>query len=162
MSDDDDPCFCPGDSNVEALGIVSKANASCRVCPDEGDDHEVSLLSLRCVNGADLDRLIPVLGERVAKKFVLSSVRCEHQHRWSPARVNPMHLVQDVLHCVSLHLVRQAVAVRCLLSTMDVEHSMNRVWIIFEFARVLGTWPHVFTCWPWDSLDGGRREGEAA
>ena len=62
----------------------------CRVCPDEGDDHEVSLLSLCCVNGADLDRLIPVLGERVAKKFVLSSVWCEHQHRWSPARKNPM------------------------------------------------------------------------
>ena len=62
MAYDDNPSLCPGDSHVEALSVVREAYTSRGVCADEGDDHEVSLLPLSRVDGADNESAVAVLG----------------------------------------------------------------------------------------------------
>ena len=138
MSDDDDPGLCPGDCYVGALCVVSEAHTPCRVCPDEADDHEVSLLSLGCIYGADLDLSVVVFSELPGERRVLSSVWRKHQHS-GRASVLLVYFVEEVLHCVRLHFVGRAAAVVGLLSAaMDVEHSVAWVAFLGEFACVLG------------------------
>ena len=63
MSGNDDSGLCPGDGDVKALRVIREAHTPGCVRPDEADDHEVGLLSLCCISGADLDLPLVVPGE---------------------------------------------------------------------------------------------------
>ena len=53
MPDYDDARFGSRDGNVESVRIIREACIACCIGPDETDDHDVCLLSLCCVDGAD-------------------------------------------------------------------------------------------------------------
>ena len=62
MANDDHPRLCSSDRHVEALGIVREAYSSRGVRANQGDDHEVGLLTLSRVDGADDEFAVAVLG----------------------------------------------------------------------------------------------------
>ena len=67
-----------------------------------------------------------------------------------------MDRVENVFHCVSLHLVAGAAAIIELLS-VDVHHAVARLPVLRESARVLSAWSFAPCPWPWDSHDYSRR-----
>ena len=163
MAYDDNPSLRPSDRHIEAPGVVREAYTSCGVCADEGDDHEVSLLSLSCVDGADYKFPVVAPGEPFSEHRVLSPVRRQHQDSRSTF-VLAVHAFQQVLYCSDLHLVGRGAAVFGFLSaavkvqdavawdcfiTHDV--CVRRAWSVrsFLFRR------------PWDAFDEFRPFPEA-
>ena len=79
MPDYDDARSSPGDGDVEAVCIVREACIACCIGPDETDDHDVCLLSLCCVDGADSHLVGVAPGEIPCQHVVLRSVWSENQ-----------------------------------------------------------------------------------
>ena len=165
MFDNDDPGLCSGDGNVEAFCVICEASDPGCVRSDETHDHGVGLLSLCCVDGADLHLSFAILRESLREQCALASVWCEHQDAgWDPC-VSFGHCTEQVLHCVCLHGIAGAAAVDAVLVSLavNVDHAVS--WVSFrqKHARVLGSGLPDATCpWPWDSQDFLWRLSEPA
>ena len=163
MPDDDDPGSCSGDGDVEAFCVACEAHDPGCVCSDETDDHEVGLVPLCCIDGADLHSSVAVLCELLSEQRVLASVWCEHQDAGRVC-VLPGDRAKHVFHRVCLHLIAGAAAIAELLSVaVDVHHAVTWFPFRWECAHVFGTYFFGAPCWwPWDSKDFLKRFFEPA
>ena len=80
VADDDEFHSCTGDGHVHAAQVSQKAYLPLLVGPDERDDDDIALLSLKSINGIDADEVAVgleecMLSDESAQQLYLCPIR---------------------------------------------------------------------------------------